>query len=230
MDQASAMMLALLGGFVPALFWLWFWLREDAARPEPRILIFVAFLSGIAVVPIALAGQLVALERFSGAALILVWVILEEVLKYVAALAVILWQRAVDEPIDCIIYMITVALGFSALENALFLFTPLAGGAIAESLLTGHFRFVGATLLHVLASGTVGVFMALTFYRSTFMRVTLATFGLCIAVVLHALFNFLIMNARGGMILSIFLFVWIGIIVLFILFETAKRIQTKRNL
>ena len=58
------------------------------------------------------------------------WVIIEEVLKYSAALMVVLWHKAVDEPIDVIIYMITIALGFSALENALFIFNPLRDGRL----------------------------------------------------------------------------------------------------
>ena len=27
---------ALIGGFVPALVWLWFWLKEDKQKPEPK--------------------------------------------------------------------------------------------------------------------------------------------------------------------------------------------------
>jgi len=156
---------------------------------------------------------------------VMVWVIIEEVLKYSAALMVILWNKAVDEPIDAIIYMITVALGFSALENALFIFNPLVNGYFIDSILTGHFRFLGATLLHVLASGAVGSAMALAFYARRWLRVFIATGGLCIAIALHALFNFSIMNAHGEKILSIFLFVWIGIIALFLIFEKVKRIE-----
>ena len=73
-------------GVIPALFWLWFWLREDTARPEPRALIISAFIAGMLIVPLVLPLQQFALERFKGQNLILVWVIIEEVLKYCAAL------------------------------------------------------------------------------------------------------------------------------------------------
>lgn len=217
--------MALTGGLVPALFWLWFWLREDRAHPEPKRLIIASFVSGMLVVSLVLPLQQFAVERFSGHDLMLVWVIIEEVLKYSAALIVVLWTKAVDEPIDAIIYMITIALGFSALENALFIFNPLAEGHVVESVLTGQFRFVGATLLHVLASGTVGVAMAFSFYKGRRARILYGTLGLCIAIVLHALFNFSIMNAHGETLLSVFMFVWIGIIALFLIFEKVKRIQ-----
>ena len=102
--------IAFLGGMIPALFWLWFWLREDKVRPEPFGLIVLAFLSGMAVVPLALPLQKVALGLFQDFELILVWVAIEETLKYAVALALVLWHKDVDEPIDLIVYMITIAL------------------------------------------------------------------------------------------------------------------------
>ena len=225
--SSTQFVVAFLGGLIPALFWLWFWLRQDKARPEPKTLIASAFIAGMAVVPIVLPLQKYALDRFTGDSLIFAWVVVEEVLKYVAALIVVLWNKAVDEPIDVIIYMITIALGFSALENALFIFNPLVDGNVTESILTGHFRFLGATLLHVLASGTLGVAMALAFYKKQFVRVIYATVGLFIAIILHALFNFSIMNASGETILSVFLFVWMGIIVLFLMFEKVKILKKR---
>lgn len=223
--ESVLIIIALLGGFLPALFWLWFWLREDKARPEPGVLIFTAFIAGIAVVPLVLPLQKFATELFIGDNLLFVFVIIEEVLKYAAALIVILWNKAVDEPIDCVIYMITIALGFAALENALFLFNPLSDGEVATTILTGNFRFLGATLLHVLASGTVGVMMALAFYQRSWIRVIYATLGLSLAIVLHVLFNFFIMNASGETVLGVFLSVWMGIIILFLLFEKIKLIE-----
>ena len=157
--------------------------------------------------------------------MMVVWVIVEELMKYAVALALIFWNREVDEPIDMVIYMVVVALGFAALENALFIFNPLIAGDLIGSAMTGGFRFLGATLLHVLASGTVGVFLALAYYRSKIVQVLAGTLGLFIAIVLHALFNFFIMDASGGTILTVFLFVWMGIIILFLLFEKIKILE-----
>src|SRR5690606_35904252 len=113
--ESTYVAIALLGGLGPALFWLWFWLREDKARPEPRALIALTFVGGMMVVPLALPLQKMALDLYSGVILIAAWVTIEETLKYAAALITVLWNRAVDEPIDYVIYMITIALGFSAL-------------------------------------------------------------------------------------------------------------------
>lgn len=225
--EATNFAIAFTIGLVPTLFWLWFWLREDRERPEPWGLIILAFIAGMAVVPVALLLQRFALELFQGNTLITVWVIIEEVLKYAAALLIIFWHKAVNEPIDCIIYMIVIALGFSALENALFAFNPLMAGEIQEMLLTSKFRFLGATLLHILASGTIGVMLALAFYKSNVTRLVYVMIGLVVAIVLHALFNFYVMSATGGGVLGIFLFVWLGIIALFLLFERVKVIEAE---
>ena len=53
----------------------------------------------------------------------------------------------------------------------------------------------------------------------------MGTLGLFIAIVLHTLFNFFIMDASGETILFVFLFVWMGIIVLFLLFERIKILE-----
>lgn len=221
--------IAFLAGLIPALFWLWFLLREDKCRPEPKILIISSFIAGMLIVPLVLPLQQFAMNEYKGQNLIFVWVIIEEVLKLSAALIVVLWNRAVDEPIDAIIYMITIALGFSALENALFIYNPLSDGNYMESFITGNFRFLGATLLHVLASATVGIAMALSYYKRSAVKVLAATIGLFVAILLHALFNLFIMEASGGTVLAIFMFVWMGIIVLFLIFEKVKLLEKRHR-
>lgn len=229
MVDSTHFAIAFLGGLIPALFWLWFWLREDKDRPEPFLLIFLAFIAGMMVVPIALPLQRMAIEIYTGDNLIFAWVIIEETLKYIAALLVVLWHRAVDEPIDLIIYMVVIALGFAALENALFIFDPIVSNDVVRTLTTGKLRFLGATLLHVLASGTVGAFLALAFYRSNLIKMVFGMLGLFIAIVLHAMFNFFIMDSSGETILGVFLFVWMGIIVLLLIFEKVKALEDRHN-
>src|SRR5690606_26034241 len=141
-------------------------------NPEPYLLIALAFIGGMMVVPLVLPLQKYVCDLYNAGIcqpatfnLVFMWVIIEEVLKYAAALIMILWNKAVDEPIDVIIYMIAIALGFSALENALFIFNPLTLGDYVNSAHTGFFRFLGPSLLHVLASGTVGAALALAFFK-----------------------------------------------------------------
>ncbi len=224
---------AFLCGLIPAIFWLWFWLREDRKRPEPILLIIITFIAGMAVVPAALPLQKLAIDIYSGANVMFVWVIIEEVLKYAAALLVIFWNRAVDEPIDFVIYLITIALGFAALENALFILTPLSLEEYVTVAVTGSFRFLGATLLHVLASATIGIALAFAFYKSATAKFFYGVIGLFMAILLHALFNFFIMRAsepgKEDGVLLVLLFVWMGIILLFLLFEKIKLLELSRK-
>ncbi len=224
---------AFLFGLIPAIFWLWFWLREDKKKPEPILLIIITFIAGMAVVPAALPLQRLAIDIYSGPNLIVAWVIIEEVLKYAAALLVIFWNRAVDEPIDFIIYMITIALGFAALENALFLLNPLMLDEYLTVAVTGSFRFLGATLLHVLASATIGICLAFAYFRSLQIKMLFGLLGLFLAILLHALFNFFIIKSsepgsENGVLL-VLLFVWTGIILLFLLFEKIKLLEVSHK-
>lgn len=221
---------ALIGGVVPAVLWLYFWKREDKDCPEPRSLSFLAFVGGMLVVPLVLPFQKLALTHLpAGIPVILAWATIEELFKYGIAVFLVLWRKSVNEPIDAIIYMITVALGFAALENTFFLLNPLASGNLIDSFVTGNLRFVGSTLLHVLASSMVGVALAFSFYRSKKFHVLSATIGLILAIALHTVFNILILDESGAQTLNAFLFVWVGVIILFFLFEVARWIGNRQK-
>jgi RsiW-degrading membrane proteinase PrsW (M82 family) len=162
---------------------------------------------------------------FEGTALLCIWAFIEEIAKFCCAYLAILRSKLVDEPIDPIIYMITIALGFAALENTLFLLNPLSGETIPVTILTGNFRFFGATLLHVLCSSIVGCALTLSFYMHGFKHDIYAIYGVILAGAVHSLFNFFVLQQEGVGILKIFLFVWLGIIALLVFFQYAKRIK-----
>src|SRR3989338_329666 len=100
---------SLLGGILPALVWLAFWLREDYKHPEPRGLILRTFLFGMGAVILVLPFQKIVDASLPGTTLvtILLWVILEEIFKFSAAYIGGLKSVEDNEPIDPIIYMIT---------------------------------------------------------------------------------------------------------------------------
>lgn len=214
---------ALLAGVLPAILWLSFWLLEDRTHPEPKRYIFFTFLAGMLMVALALPIEKLAIAYTSGFKLLFLWALCEEVLKFAAAYVVALHSRQFDEPLDAIIYMVTVALGFSAAENALFLLSPLGQGNILQTIITGDLRFIGATLLHTLSSATVGIFLAISFYKQVSTRVLAVIGGVILAVVLHALFNFFILGAGGVATFWIFLIIWLGIIAVLLGVERVKK-------
>lgn len=228
MSDISYIIAATAGGVLPTLAWLWFWLREDSSHPEPHRLITLAFIVGMATVAIVIPIENYIATFISNQTILFsLWSGIEELSKYLVALAAVLWRHEDDEPIDVVIYMIVVALGFAAAENTLFLLSPLAGHTVIQTIITGNLRFVGATLLHVLSSAVVGVILALSFYNSRIDKFYHAVTGVILASLLHASFNFFILNEPEGNVLRTFGFVWLGVIALLAVLEFVKRIHRK---
>ena len=217
---------AFLGGLLPSFIWLYFLLKEDARCPEPRTLIALAFVAGMIAVPLALPLEQYAKTHLNGTLSVLVaWAVIEEVLKYAMAASLILWHRAVDEAPDYVIYMLTVALGFAAAENMLFLLAPLSGGQIAAGISTDDLRFLGSTLLHVVASATIGFALAFSAASRPAARVAAAASGLILAVALHTAFNMLIITQGAPTTLAAFFLVWMVAVIFFAAFEVLKYFQ-----
>ncbi len=219
---------ATLGGFIPALFWLWFWLREDTIHPEPRGLIVLAFFAGMIAAPLAIPlEKYVSLQGFGNGLTFLLWATIEESLKFAAAYITTLEKKNMNEPVNAIIYLITAALGFSAVENTFFLVQPLLSGNIVETLLTGNLRFIGASLLHTVSSAMIGLFIALAFYRSEEIKKIYVIIGIFFAIILHTLFNFFIIEGNNTFI--VFAGVWMAVIVLMVFFEKVKSIRPSKT-
>lgn len=212
--------IAFLGGLLPSLLWLFFWLLEDRCQPEPKRYILLTFLAGMLAVLVVLPIEKAAMMYWTGAPLLLAWAIAEEVLKVVAA-AFALRSRMFDEPIDAVIYMVTAALGFAAAENALFLLGPLSSGDVLKSIISQDLRFIGATLLHTLASATVGYAIALTYFKPRIVRARALGLGLILAVALHTVFNFFILN-NSDTAFTVFVCTWAGIITILFCIERIK--------
>jgi len=228
MEALAPYAIAIAGGIFPALAWLWFWLKEDSRHPEPRRLIALAFISGMLTVVLVIPIQkFVATILLTQTAIFVAWSTIEEFAKYIVAWLAVLHRRENDEPVDAVIYMVAVALGFAGLENALFLLSPLSGDTLVQTVMTGNLRFIGATLLHVFSSALVGIALAYSFYKPTIVREWYAALGVILASLLHALFNFLILNTADEHILRTFAGVWVGVIAVLFALEFVKRIKPR---
>ncbi|MDB5194339.1 MAG: hypothetical protein JWN50_353 [Parcubacteria group bacterium] len=218
---------ALLGGIAPALIWLAFWRNEDRKRPEPRFNIVRTFLLGALAVILVIPLQRKVLTYYPGLGIMtfLLWALLEEAFKFAAAYIGGLASIDDDEPIDPLIYMITAALGFTALENTLFIANPLLQQDIAGTLVTGSLRFIGSSLLHTVSSGTIGLLLALSFYKRSWLRKLSGTVGFAFAVFFHTAFNLFILNQGSLSTFLTFATVWAGIAVLLLAFEKVKTIH-----
>lgn len=225
LKDPKTFLFAILSGAVPAIFWLWFWLKEeDSDEREPIGLIIVSFLIGGLLVFFA-----IWLEKYSlnfikdNKVQIVIWAIIEELLKFFGVMVIIWGNRNVNQPIDYPMYFIATALGFAALENVLYLMNPFSVSGTTVGMLTGNLRFLGSTLLHAISSAMIGSAIGLSFHFKRF-RIIYLFVGLICAFTLHSIFNFFIMKGSGENFLSVFGFLWVVTIINILIFEKLKRI------
>ena len=231
-SDPKIMAVAFVSGIIPSLLWLWFWLKEDKKNPEPKGLLAAVFIMGIIAVVFVLPIQkFIQTHIGSQVSQIVLWASVEEIMKYLAVLVVLYKTNQVDEPLDWPIYLITAALGFAALENALFLIKPLTIETTTVSFLTGQLRFLGSTLLHTVTSGILGIGLGISFHMSAFMRKLYLVIGLVLAITLHSVFNFFIIGINGNNgngfleVLRVFAFLWVVTIIVMLLFEKVRRMN-----
>jgi len=208
----------LILGVIPSLIWLTFFLFEDRQRPEPKRMILYVFVAGALSTAIAAVPELYIQRAFilgesfiSSITLLFSFAFVEEAAKFIAVYLVVSKSKFFDEWVDGMVYMITAALGFAALENVLNL---IGTNFIVEVTLI---RGIGATLLHALSSGLVG------FY---WMRKRLIE-GLFFATVLHGVFNFLILKL-GGVEIYASLMLLFAALIIFHDFEILKKKDSSR--
>ncbi|NBV28658.1 PrsW family intramembrane metalloprotease [bacterium] len=225
---------ALMGGILPALLWLWFWMHEENDHHEPKSLIILTFLVGMAGVFVVFPLQQITIyfgkffiPTFTAGTILAVtmWAFWEELIKYLAARLTAFKHISFVHPIDAFIYITTASLGFSAMENTILLLNPLLQGETVMAINAAAMRFMGASLLHFLASGIIALFIGLTFYSSRIKKFISLCTGFIIAIMLHSMFNFFIINNDKKNTLPVFLSVWVLVILLTISLERVKKIK-----
>jgi RsiW-degrading membrane proteinase PrsW (M82 family) len=244
MEYYYRIALYILFGILPSLTWLFYYLNKDL-HPEPKKMIIKIFFWGVFItVPVfviqvglsLVLTQLEALPFFITYPFligIIKWFIIialtEELLKYAVVRMVVFKSRELDEPLDMMLYMVVVALGFAALENILYLFSPVDGlsfnAILQTTAIISFIRFVGATFLHTLCSAVIGYFLALSFFNIK-KRTMLTIIGIVLAVLLHGFYDFSIMTLQSPFAFIIPASIILGLAV-FMLFEfdTIKKVK-----
>ncbi len=209
-------------GILPSLIWLFYYLQKDM-HPEPKKMILKVFLWGAVITVPTLFFEIIfseALNQFQYFSVLylpgisnylpvisnivrwfLVIALTEEVFKYLAVRLTVFKSKELDEPLDIMLYMVVAALGFAALENIFYLFSPINNAISLEVLLKttitiSFIRFIGATFLHTLSSALVGYFLALSSIKNRH-GAKLTILGIFLATLLHGLYNFSIMTLKA---------------------------------
>ena len=206
----------ILFGLIAPLFWLGFFLFEDREHPEPKWMILLVFLGGVLAAFLALSPEIYLDANFPQTGLphqnklLIPFAFVEEFTKFAVVFLIIKYNKYFDEKVDAMIYMITAALGFAAVENIFTLFNILEFHQVVETTII---RGIGATLLHALTAGI----MAFYWMRKR------PIFGLASAVSLHAVFNYLILRIEGDAKIYVTLILVVAALFLFRDFEILKK-------
>ncbi len=208
--------ISIILGFIAPLFWLGFFLFEDREHPEPKFMILIVFLAGILSAFLSLSPEIYLNAKFPQLGLpyqsnlLIPFAFIEEFIKFAVVYLIIKYSKYFDEKVDAMIYMITAALGFAAIENIFNLFNILE---LHEVIQVTVIRGIGATLLHAISSG----FLAFYWMRGKLLL------GLLSATSLHSLFNYLILRIEGDAKIYATLILVIAAFFLFRYFEIIKK-------
>ncbi len=212
-------LLAVLLGLLPSFAWLFFYLHEDL-HPEPKRLIALTFMGGMGSALVALAIETNIQDALKAHAIavlsplgLFLFAIVEEIVKFGTAYLLIADNPEFDEPIDAMIYTVTTALGFAAVENLGITLIRDNSLFIGETFSIISLRFLGATLLHSLASALVGYAWAKGMAKPFLKEELMLLGGLSIAIALHTLFNYLILHYESQ-VYAILLLLIVGFFVL----------------
>lgn len=192
--------ITVLLAFAPALFWMWWYYRQDLYEKEPKRLLALVFLLAM---PFSVLAGLIeylldgGLNRLSANPNFLVTIgfyflivgPVEELAKFVVVITIAYPKADFNEPVDGIIYAAAAALGFATFENVFYL---LDQGPLIIVL-----RGPVSTLGHVLFSAMWGAALGLARFDSNRRRRYLRIGrGLIFAAFTHGIFNILIATSR----------------------------------
>ena len=183
-----AQLLVLLA-VIPGLVLVVYLYRKDVLEPEPKGLVGGAVAAGALAAGLALVvSPMVGIQpnAHGGDVFSVGWLtvrigLVEEGAKLLLAVLLFLPKKEFNEPMDGIVYVGAVALGFAILENVGYV---LMGGVGAALL-----RAVTAVPMHAFASAIAGYFLGLA-KRKGAAGVPLVLVGWLVAAAIHAAYDF----------------------------------------
>jgi RsiW-degrading membrane proteinase PrsW (M82 family) len=197
----------------PCIFLLWYFFHRDKYEPEPKRKILKIFLLGaLMLIPAAIIESIfIAIFDKIVSGIVYTFIIsfiiiapTEELLKFFAVKRWIYRSMEFDEVMDGIVYTVSASLGFATVENIFYVFTHGIGTGIARAFLAvpGH-AFFGAVM---------GYYIGLAKF-SKGREKTFLIKGVVFAILLHGLYDFLILTNTALATLVIILIIVLAFVV-----------------
>lgn len=196
LETVLPILISFLLAVVPAVFLLWYFLYLADSKPGSSAVVLKVFFAGIfSIFPVVAMEIMISkinvyyqwsqfiyffFEAFIVAGLV------EEYIKMQIVKFMAFYKGRIHKIIDGITFTIAASLGFACIENILYVFGNNWETAIA--------RGVTSVPLHAVASGTMGYYIGLArFARNKGQERMLLNVGLWQAIMIHGLYNFLIL-------------------------------------
>jgi len=217
-------MSTLLITIVPSLLIILFFVKSDLF-PEPNNQIFKIFLYGIllcipAFIINTALGTFFANAGFNGVLLpsLLSAAPVEEILKFTVLYYLVYKMKDFNEPIDGIVYGVTVSLGFATLENIYYVYV-LSDYYNVSSQSLAILRSFSTIPAHGIFGATMGYF----FMKYSFIKKqNNLTLCIIVPILLHASYNFFV-STNFIVALLIIIISW------FILLNTFSKLKKKQR-
>lgn len=194
---------------------------KDKYEKEPLKLILLAFgLGVVSVFPIIVIEDFLSkdaasrfISKYQNAAwdAFVVAGFTEELFKFLAFMLVIWWNKNFNEKFDGIIYAVMISLGFAAFENLLY----VSRGGVEVGIL----RAFTAVPLHAVCGISMGFFLGFAKFAKQPEKLMLIFSALFVAIVIHGLYDFIIMAQDEILLL---LFIPYIIVIIYIAFRKMK--------
>lgn len=191
--------LLLLPILVPVLFWGLYHYHKDRHLPEPVANLLLCFIMGVGsaflaklfyagLEPIGLRYDAMALAENNTLGLLSYALMaigpIEESAKLIPFLLIVMRFKALDEPMDGIIYASFIGLGYAAMENVNYLayLTPLEAAA----------RGFASPVVHILFASIWAYWISRARLQGSPIFVP-ALFGFVASALLHGIYDFLVL-------------------------------------
>jgi RsiW-degrading membrane proteinase PrsW (M82 family) len=194
----------LFAGIAPGLALLSYFYLKDKYEPEPVSMVFFTFFSGaLLIIPIAFIEYVLKAEnvvKYDSIYAIFSSGLIEEFFKWSILFVIAYRSVEFDEPFDGIVYGTSVSLGFATVENIIYLMTNGMEFALTRALLP------------VSSHALFGVIMGYYISKAKFTKESrwpLFLLSLLLPVLLHGIFNFLLLNQGSWLSMSPYMaFLW----------------------
>lgn len=208
-------------GLIPGIFWLWLFYYKCRVAPAPKSVLVRLFVWGIllAIPVVLLQMPFFYLLKSHLFLFTVVAPLTEEYGKYFIVRRSLYRRADFTEPMQGMMYAVTVSLGFASIENIFYLlatylerhdFTGLAGQLNRYEILL--FVFAVRALLsvpaHALWAGLWGYPLGVAKFSAQEVGKKWVRNGLIVAIIGHGLFNWMLVFAPGAAVVLLLLIGW----------------------